>query len=117
VRLYGYAIPFKALELVNLRVTGIGYTNKPAPPNRELSERPLVEPIATRTSWFEGQAWKTAFYQRESLGSGMKGCGPAIVTSGQSTAVIPPNFSFSIDGVGALVAQQSTAQKLDTQGS
>ena len=117
VQLYGYAIPFKALELVNLRVNGIGYTNKPALPNRELSERPLAEPMATRTAWFGGQAWQTAFYQRESLSSGMKGYGPAIITSGQSTAVIPPNFSFSVDGAGALVAQRSAAQKLDTRHS
>jgi N-methylhydantoinase A/oxoprolinase/acetone carboxylase beta subunit len=117
VRLYGYAIPLKALELVNLRVNGIGYTNKPVLPNREISAQPLGEPTATRTAWFGGQRWQTAFYQRELLGSGMRGHGPAIITSDQATAVVPPNFSFSIDGAGALVAQQSAAQKLDTQRS
>ncbi|MGA9242929.1 MAG: hypothetical protein WBW03_13250, partial [Silvibacterium sp.] len=117
VRLNGYAIPLKALELVNLRVNGIGYTNKPTLPNRELSEQPLGEPTAMRTAWFGGQRWQTAFYQRELLGSGMKGHGPAIITSDQATAVVPPNFSFSIDGAGALVAQQSGAQTLDTRRS
>jgi N-methylhydantoinase A/oxoprolinase/acetone carboxylase beta subunit len=108
-RLYGYAIPGKALEIVNLRVNGIGYTDKPALPSVDVSEHPLPEPVDIRDAWFEERDWPTAFYRRETLAGGMNGYGPAIITSGHSTTVIPPKFAFSVDGAGALIARQPSA--------
>jgi N-methylhydantoinase A/oxoprolinase/acetone carboxylase beta subunit len=57
-----------------------------------------------RPAWFGGNWRDTAIYHSEQLSSGMAGAGPAIITGGQSTIVIPPNFGFRIDDKGTLIA-------------
>jgi 5-oxoprolinase (ATP-hydrolysing) len=42
----------------------------------------------------------------------MQGNGPALVVSGQSTTIIPPHYSFAIDGVGTLIAARLEPRKI-----
>jgi N-methylhydantoinase A/oxoprolinase/acetone carboxylase beta subunit len=103
-RLYGYSNPARLTEVVNVRVNAAGITRKYAFPSSPCDPQPLPAANATRPAWFGGNWRDTTIYHGEQLNSGMKGTGPVIITSGQSTIVIPPDFGFRIDGKGTLIA-------------
>jgi len=109
-RLYGYANPHRATEVVNLRVKGIGRTDKPALPRTAAGTRRLPDPVAVRRAWFGGRAHETAIFRRESLEPGMTGRGPAILAGGQATTVIPPTFAFRLDEVDTVVVERQGAR-------
>jgi N-methylhydantoinase A/oxoprolinase/acetone carboxylase beta subunit len=106
-RLYGYANPHRATEIVNLRVTATGTTTKPAMPRQRIDGPHPATPWRTGTAVFGGRRTETAFYRWESLGPGSVADGPAVVAGGQATAVIPPGFSFRVDEFGNVVAVRS----------
>jgi N-methylhydantoinase A/oxoprolinase/acetone carboxylase beta subunit len=103
-RLYGYSNSARPTEVVNVRVSATGITRKYIFPSSPYSSRSLPAPIVMRQAWFNGEWRETAIYHSEQLSSGMEGTGPAIVTGGESTMVIPPNFEFRIDTIGSLIA-------------
>ena len=103
-QLYGYANAARATEIVQLRVKAIGRTSKPALGAAEVEPRELPEPSSVRKTHFGRRAIATPVYHRERLATGVRGRGPALVVSGQSTTVIPPHYGFAIDGAGTLVA-------------
>ncbi|GAC1415278.1 MAG: hydantoinase/oxoprolinase family protein [Acidobacteriaceae bacterium] len=105
--LYGYANRPRATEIVNVRVDAQGITRKYTFPNAKSRLCPLAPPSRVGHTRFRGRAWDTAFFRREDLSSGMSGVGPAIVSGGQATVVIPPGFRFQIDGVGTIVARRA----------
>jgi N-methylhydantoinase A/oxoprolinase/acetone carboxylase beta subunit len=103
-RLYGYSNILRITEVVNVRVNAAGITRKHTFPSPQAIRQPLPPPVITRSARFAGHSWETAIYHRETLLPGMEGQGPAIITSGQSTVVITPDYRFRIDGVGTLIA-------------
>jgi len=103
-RLYGHSNASRRTEVVNVRVNVAGITKKHAFPSADAVSQPLSAPVSMREAWFGDRFWKTAVYHRAQLTPGMEGIGPAIVSGGESTVVITPNFRFRIDGVGTLVA-------------
>jgi N-methylhydantoinase A/oxoprolinase/acetone carboxylase beta subunit len=109
-RLYGYANPHRATEIVNLRVKGLGRTDKPGLPRATAHARDLPDPVAVRRAWFGGRAHETAIYRREALDAGMAGRGPAVLAGGQATTVIPPGFTFRLDEVDTVVAERAGAR-------
>ena len=101
---FGYARTNAPVEVVNLRLTATGETDKP--PIRPL---PLVDAdpseafnVQNRVV-FEGEALPTDFYRREALQPGNQIAGPAIVTEFSATTVIPPNFSAVVDAYQNLI--------------
>jgi N-methylhydantoinase A/oxoprolinase/acetone carboxylase beta subunit len=48
----------------------------------------------------------TAFYRWSELPPGARGVGPAVVTGGEATIVVPPRFRFTVDGFGNLVIRK-----------
>jgi N-methylhydantoinase A/oxoprolinase/acetone carboxylase beta subunit/N-methylhydantoinase B/oxoprolinase/acetone carboxylase alpha subunit len=111
-RLYGYANPTRLTEVVNVRINAAGITQKPTFPSPLATVKPLPPPLTTRPAWFAGRSHETAIYHRESLLPGMEGEGPAIITSGESTVVITPSYSFCIDGAGSLIAKRIAASEI-----
>ena len=107
VRLYGYANPHRATEVVNLRLTATGITTKPAVPRRPIDQTRRATPWSTGTAAFRGRRLKTAFYRWESLEPGSVADGPSVVAGAQATAVVPPGFSFRVDEFGNVVAARS----------
>ena len=95
---FGYARTDAPVEVVNLRLTATGETDK-------LSIQPLpfvdADPseafIVQNRVVFEGEALLTDFYRREALQPGNQIAGPAILTEFSATTVIPPNFSAVVD--------------------
>jgi len=108
-RLYGYSNISRITEVVNVRVNTAGITRKHTFPSPQATRQPLPPPVITRSARFAGHSWETAIYHRETLLPGMEGQGPAIITSGQSTVVITPDYRFRIDGVGTLIATRRVA--------
>lgn len=97
---FGYADPKRPTEIVNVRVTAAGLTQKPALPftkPRRVSRPPIA---ARRPGRFDGRSVSMALYRWESLAPGASAQGPAVVTGGEATVVVPPKFSFSVDGFG-----------------
>ena len=91
---YGHAFPDQTIELVNLRVAGIGRTPKITPTTlsgERSAERALVK---TAPVYFESQGqiqtFPTAFYLRDSLPIGQRVDGPAILVQRDTTSVLPP---------------------------
>lgn len=100
---FGYARTDAPVEVVNLRLTAIGETDKPLIQSVPLAdtdaavETRLPRPYSQNPVIFEGEALPTDFYRRETLGPGNRIAGPAIVTEFSATTVIPPNFSAVVD--------------------
>jgi N-methylhydantoinase A len=91
---YGHAFPDQTIELVNLRVAGIGRTPKITPTTlggERSAERALVK---TALVYFEHQGqvqpFPTAFYLRDALPVGHRVDGPAILVQRDTTSVLPP---------------------------
>ena len=91
---YGHAFPEQTIELVNLRVAGIGRTPKITPTSlggERSAERALVK---TAPVYFEHQGqvqpFPTAFYLRDALPVGQRVDGPAVLVQRDTTSVLPP---------------------------
>jgi N-methylhydantoinase A/oxoprolinase/acetone carboxylase beta subunit len=100
---YGYAAPSRRVEVVTLRVRGIGRTDKPRLPRAPYLVTRLPAPSATRAAWFGGKFMPTPVFREGQLGAGMAGHGPVIVAGAEATAVVPPDFQFHVDEVGSLI--------------
>ncbi len=110
---FGYARTDAPVEVVNLRLTTIGETDKPpiqptpgSPPvTREgQADSDASEACSFQTPViFENEALPTNFYRREALRPGNQIAGPAIVTEFSATTVIPPNFSAVVDAYQNLI--------------
>jgi N-methylhydantoinase A/oxoprolinase/acetone carboxylase beta subunit len=103
-RIYGYANPARAVEVVNVRVKAAGLTAKPDLPYRRPGRRTRPAPAGWTRGRFDGRAVRVAQFRWADLRPGAMGVGPAVVTGGEATAVLPPGFTFSIDGFGNVVA-------------
>ena len=106
-RTYGYANPRRPIEVVTLRVVAAGRTDKPALPRHETPPT-VAEPYRVREARFDGVAVPTRFFRWGDLAAGAAGDGPAVVSGGEATAVVPPGFRFRLDAFGNLLATRST---------
>jgi N-methylhydantoinase A/oxoprolinase/acetone carboxylase beta subunit len=104
-RRYGYADPARLKEIVNVRVTASGLVDKPALPFRRPRRAFRPKPDHVRSGRFGGRTVRVSHYRWDELAPGAKAAGPAVITSGEATAVVPPGFTFRIDGFGNVVAE------------
>ena len=101
---FGYARTDAPVEVVNLRLTAIGETDKPL-----IQALPVVGADASEAFTvqnpviFEGETLPTGFYRREALRPGNRIVGPAIVTEFSATTVVPPDFSAVVDAYQNLI--------------
>jgi N-methylhydantoinase A/oxoprolinase/acetone carboxylase beta subunit len=104
-QLYGYSDLARPIEIVALRVKASGITDKPVMP-QSPERAATLQPISVRPVRLGGRVLRTAFYRWEDLRAGARGRGPAVVTGGEATAVIPPAFTFRVDRFGNLVMKK-----------
>lgn len=96
-------LPQRPAEIVNVRVRAAGLTDKPPLPRRKVTwNKP--RPASWRPARFAGAQRQTAFYLWSDLLPGAQATGPAVITSGEATVVIPPRFGFRIDAFGNVIA-------------
>ena len=102
---FSYARPEATVEVVNLRLTAIGETEKPTLHAEPFTDAEVSDDarVAQKPVLFDRQAHPTDFYRREALRPGNQFEGPAIVTEFSATTVIPPHFSASVDAYQNLI--------------
>jgi N-methylhydantoinase A len=104
---YGHVFTHSPIEIVNVRLTGIGAMPKIVPPQvttqGELADS-LVKtaPCVFRVNG-ELTRIETPFYQREQLAIGVTVKGPAVVVQKDTTTVAPPGTSLAADAGGNLI--------------
>jgi N-methylhydantoinase A/oxoprolinase/acetone carboxylase beta subunit/N-methylhydantoinase B/oxoprolinase/acetone carboxylase alpha subunit len=104
-QLYGYSSIGRATEIVQLRLKATGRTDKPALAPDAAASQAAETPAAKSTSAavFNGIELPTPLWHRDQLAPGMHGTGPAIVITGESTNVVAPGWTWTIDRAGTLV--------------
>ena len=101
---FGYARTDAPVEVVNLRLTATGETDKPPIQPLPLTDADASKAFAVQNPViFEGEALPTDFYHREALRPGNQITGPAIVTEFSATTVVPPDFSAVVDAYQNLI--------------
>jgi len=100
---YGYMDPKRPTEVVNVRVTAAGLTAKPTLPFVKPRRASRPRPATRRPGRFDGRAVSMAFYRWEALEPGARATGPAVITGGEASIVVPPRFTFRVDGFGNVV--------------
>jgi N-methylhydantoinase A/oxoprolinase/acetone carboxylase beta subunit len=106
---YGRSFPGSPMEIVNVRVTGIGETQKmtaQTPPKGGTLDEAR---IATRPSVFrvgsDLQTLDTAFYRRDALPLDQQIPGPAVILQKDSTTIVRPGDSFLADRAGNIIIE------------
>ena len=96
--LYGYSMPNADVELINLRITARGKTEKPAQEKHAKSgPGPGHALLGSRNAWFDGVFVETPVYDGLKLVNGNRVPGPAIVVQPTTTIVVPPDFALLCD--------------------
>jgi N-methylhydantoinase A len=114
-RRYGYSYPDRALELVTLRlravmkVPGVSAVSARSAFQPGSPEAQIKEPAEPASVYFDNRTTPTKVYTRDSLLSGKKYSGPAVVTEYSATTVIPPRKRFWVDAAGNLIIHLSRA--------
>ena len=97
-QLYGFRMHGTAAEIVNLRAVGFGAVPKPELPTGELGDADAsAAVVGSNRVRFGGVDHDTAIVDRSKLEPGMAFAGPAIVTEFDSTTVVLPGYSASVD--------------------
>ena len=106
---YGFAHPDSAVQLVNLRAVAHGHVGKPELPLLVTGHgRPGPDALlGTREVDFgaDDGALPTPVLDRAALLAGDVIAGPAVVEQLDSTTLIPPDWSATVDGFGNLLIE------------
>jgi len=101
---YGYSNPARATEVVNVRVSAAGVTDKPKLPFVRVRGTSKARPSAVRPGRFSGRNVRIGFFRWDDLVPGATAAGPAVIAGGEATVVVPPGWTFNVDGHGNVVA-------------
>src|SRR5262252_1993028 len=104
---YGHVFAHSPIEIVNVRLTGVGSMPKIAPPQvtaHDTLDDALVKtaPCVFRVHG-ELTSIPTPFYQRERLAVGVAFAGPAVLLQHDTTTVAPPDTRVVVDAGGNLI--------------
>lgn len=109
-REYGYTIgpEVAPIEIATARVVGLGALERPgleafAPTGDGVT----AQPVLTRTAWFDGEFVEAPVYRRDDLAVGQTLSGPAIVEQLDTTIVLDPGATLSVDVSGSLIVEIS----------
>jgi N-methylhydantoinase A len=106
-REYGHVFPDNPIEIVNLRVVGVGRMPKiaalSAPAGGTLADARVRSGQCVFRVGGALRSFDTVFYRRHALPVGISFNGPAIVLQNDSTTVIPPDCSAVNDRAGNLI--------------
>ncbi len=106
-REYGHAFRDRAIEMVNIRVSGTGTI-----PKLKQFRRPEGTSLKTaflykRSCIFRSDGklgeFETGFYRRDLLPVGKKLKGPAVLLQTDSTTVVPPGATATVDPSGSVI--------------
>ncbi|RPJ08208.1 MAG: hypothetical protein EHM36_05755 [Deltaproteobacteria bacterium] len=99
--LFGYRLPDFTQELISLRLTALGATEKPV-----FVELPFMGEDATpavkgkRPIYYEGKWYEVPIYAGPRLGNGNRVAGPDIVEEPTTTILVPGDWQLTCDRFG-----------------
>jgi N-methylhydantoinase A len=98
-RTYGYSEPSEPTTVVNVRLTAVGASRKPAQlsewPHEANGEAATGSP-ARSVLFADGQARETQVFSRAGLRPGWQAVGPTIIDEADSTTVIPEGWRVTV---------------------
>ena len=105
---YGHVFEDSTIEIVNVRVAGVGRTPTIGAPAAPRGESLDAARVRTGRGTFRAAGEdlvevETAFYRRERLPVGETFAGPAVVLQRDSTTVVPPGSAARADEAGNLI--------------
>jgi N-methylhydantoinase A len=101
-REFNYRRDEAPVSIFRLAIKAIGIVPKADLPKHAVRDY-APDPIGRRKVWFDGTGHDAAVYQREMLEAGARFTGPAIVEQFDSTTVVPPHMSASVDAFRNIV--------------
>jgi len=103
---YGYASPAEPVEIVTWKLSAIGGSPRIALAKAARGAGPAA-PKARRRAYFPetGGFTETPVYDRYALGAGARLAGPAIVEERESTTVLPPGTTATVDDYASLLVE------------
>ncbi|HET7716895.1 MAG TPA: hydantoinase/oxoprolinase family protein, partial [Bauldia sp.] len=104
LRQYGHANREARIEVVTIRVMGVGRLARPPVVAPEV----VPAPRTTRPVIFDGSAVDAAIVQRGSLAEGASIAGPAIVEEPTATTILPPGWRATIAAGGHMLLTRMT---------
>lgn len=102
-KIYGFNRESEELELINIRLIGLGKINKLATGNSDKQFKKNIEPISERLVHFNDSFINTPVYNRGDLNSEITLEGPAVIEQMDSTIIIEPNQKATTDHLGNLI--------------
>ena len=108
---YGTSAPGERAEIASLRTSVTGRLTKPSfeEIGRGGPHPPHAARHGSRPVWFGSTSAETPVYDRESLQSGNRISGPALIEEHASTTVLFPGDELSVDSGGNLVITVASA--------
>jgi len=105
-RIYGFRDEAAPVEIGTIRLAMIG-AGQPLAPSRATGEG---APVRARRPLFHKGAWQeAAVYDRHALGQGASLPGPAVVEQAETTTVILPGWTATVDAQGNLIIERTPA--------
>lgn len=108
---YGHTFPSKPIEIVNIRIAGVGQTPTlllPEPASGgDLSEALVDRQQCVFRTERALQSFETPIYWRRHLPIEVSIEGPAIILQTDSTTVVPPGWQFTVEPLRNLVISRS----------
>lgn len=107
---YGHAFEGAPIEIVTVKVRGIGEVDKLGTPP-EATTKGVATPVGQGRCVFRVddklQSFDTPYFERAALPVGQTLDGPAILLQTDSTTVVPPGWSFETDRFGNVVMNRA----------
>lgn len=98
---YGYNLPGSLLELMSVRTTAIGVTDKPDFQRTTLDDPdPSRAAKAQRKMWFEGSPKTVQTYEGARLRAGNEIDGPAVIEEATTTIRVDAGWQLRVDALG-----------------
>ena len=102
--LYGYSMPGAPVELINLRVSARGITDKPVFERLPYAGEDASHALkGKRRAFFNGEFVDTPVYDGLKMGYGNHVVGPAIIEQPTTTIVVTPDYEVRCDEYGSYV--------------
>src|SRR5512140_170596 len=116
-RLFGYALreDDAVVELVSVRISALGSTDKPPPVNEPLSDPGVGHLRKGQRSVYQpesGDFAQTPVYDGDRLRHGNRLEGPAIVEKVTTSIFVPAGFTLAVDSVGSCVLEDQATREL-----
>ncbi len=103
---YGHADPHRVVEIVSVRLRGVGVTEKPELERARRVKRLKAPQDRSALVWIGEKRRRVSVYDRAGLRPGVVVDAPAIITEYGSTTLVPPGWRASVDRYFNLVLER-----------